>query len=197
MKLSFKKPSDLQIRSYVDSLRATQFTYEEQQATQSKQFPPGYFHDFNQIELGKGEKIFLSAKSALEQLLHFPESWTQPFSWHKIVNQLNVGDIICLRIRQLKCWFLTPCRILYLIDKTDQNVSQFGFAYGTLKGHPESGEECFKISWDQTSDRVHYQIYAFSRPNHFLTWLGFPIVRRLQKKFVQDSFKKMQKLSAQ
>ena len=32
-----------------------------------------------------------------------------------------------------------PCRVVYVIDEPDIR----GFAYGTLPGHPESGEERF------------------------------------------------------
>ena len=32
-----------------------------------------------------------------------------------------------------------------------------------------------------------YDIVAFSRPNHFLARFAYPLVRRLQKKFAQDS----------
>lgn len=34
-----------------------------------------------------------------------------------------------------------PCRVVYLIDESDRQ----GFAYGTLPGHPESGEETFVV----------------------------------------------------
>jgi hypothetical protein len=37
------------------------------------------------------------------------------------------------------------------------------------------------------ADSVWYDILAFSRPNHVLTRLGYPIVRRLQKRFGRDS----------
>ena len=36
-------------------------------------------------------------------------------------------------------------------------------------------------------DAVWYDILAFSRPNHFLARLGYPLVRRLQKRFARDS----------
>jgi uncharacterized protein (UPF0548 family) len=63
----------------------------------------------------------------------------------------------------------------------------FGFAYGTLPGHVERGEERFLVEWDQGDDAVWYDILAFSRPNHLLTRLGYPVVRRLQKRFGRDS----------
>jgi uncharacterized protein (UPF0548 family) len=66
-------------------------------------------------------------------------------------------------------------------------VRSFGFAYGTLPGHLESGEERFLIEWDWADNCVWYDILAFSRHRHILAWLGYPWVRYLQKRFRQES----------
>ena len=34
---------------------------------------------------------------------------------------------------------------------------------------------------------VVYDLYAFSRPNHLLAHLGYPLTRMLQKQFAEDS----------
>jgi uncharacterized protein (UPF0548 family) len=65
--------------------------------------------------------------------------------------------------------------------------TRFGFAYGTLPGHLEAGEERFLIEWAHDDDSVWYDILAFSRPRHFLTRLGKWQVRRLQQRFRDDS----------
>ena len=51
-----------------------------------------------------------------------------------------------------------------------------GFAYGTLPGHPENGEEAFVVSMspDQV---VRFEIQAFSRPGGPLVRLVGPIGR--------------------
>lgn len=69
---------------------------------------------------------------------------------------------------------------------------RFGFVYGTLPGHVECGEERFQVEWNRNDDSVWYDIFAFSRPNHFLARIGYPIVRRIQKKFASDSAAAMQ-----
>lgn len=51
------------------------------------------------------------------------------------------------------------------------SIARFGFAYGTLPGHVESGEERFQIEWHRSDDSVWYDILAFSRPNHPLARL--------------------------
>lgn len=75
---------------------------------------------------------------------------------------------------------------MYVVDRSGP-ISKFGFAYGTLPGHAEIGEERFLLEWDRATDSVCYDILAFSRPNHFLTRLGYPLVRRTQKRFGRDS----------
>lgn len=69
----------------------------------------------------------------------------------------------------------------------DGPVKRFGFAYGTLPDHAGSGEERFLIEWDREDDSVWYDILAFSRLRHFLARLGYPWVRRVQKKFGRES----------
>ena len=66
-------------------------------------------------------------------------------------------------------------------------IRKFGFAYGTLPGHVESGEERFLIEWNLADDNVWYDVLAFSKPNHILTRLGYPVARRMQKRFGRDS----------
>jgi uncharacterized protein (UPF0548 family) len=64
---------------------------------------------------------------------------------------------------------------------------RFGFAYGTLSQHAEGGEERFTVEYHRQSDEVWYDIYAFSRPGHFLVRLGYPYARYLQKRFAVTS----------
>jgi uncharacterized protein (UPF0548 family) len=40
-------------------------------------------------------------------------------------------------------WLAAPVRIIGVIDESDRA----GFAYGTLPGHPERGEESFVVEW--------------------------------------------------
>jgi uncharacterized protein (UPF0548 family) len=77
------------------------------------------------------------------------------------------------------------------VDETGP-VSRFGFAYGTLPDHAGTGEERFLIEWNREDNSVWYDILAFSRPNHFLTRLGYPLVRRTQKRFGRESAAAMQ-----
>jgi uncharacterized protein (UPF0548 family) len=68
-----------------------------------------------------------------------------------------------------------PCRVVYVVDEPDRA----GFAYGTLPGHPEAGEELFLLS--RLGDgRITFTITAFSRPATRLARLGGPVSRTVQ-----------------
>jgi uncharacterized protein (UPF0548 family) len=65
-------------------------------------------------------------------------------------------------------------------------VDRFGFAYGTLPGHVECGEEIFMV--ERTGDgTVRYVIQAFSKPRFWMARLAYPVARAHQRKFVRDS----------
>jgi len=85
---------------------------------------------------------------------------------------------------------LNASRIVYTIDGGD-DVRRFGFAYGTLADHVESGEERFSVEWRRQDGSVWYDLLAFSRPRHPLAKLGTPVGRALQRRFARDSLQAM------
>jgi uncharacterized protein (UPF0548 family) len=83
--------------------------------------------------------------------------------------------VVIMRLGLGRLSLRIPCRVVYVIDEP----LQVGFAYGTLPGHPESGEESFVLRHD-ADDRVRLIITAFSRPSTRLAKLGGPASRRFQ-----------------
>ncbi len=69
-----------------------------------------------------------------------------------------------------------PVRVVYVVDEPLRK----GFAYGTLPGHPETGEESFIVEY-RDDDSVWLTIRAFSRPSSWIFWVGYPIVRLMQE----------------
>lgn len=86
--------------------------------------------------------------------------------------------MVAVLARSLGLWWLNACRIVYLVDEQIERKS-FGFAYGTLPDHAESGEGRFVIEMDEDGT-VWYDILAFSRPNRTLARIGYRYVRRVQ-----------------
>ncbi|ROQ41205.1 uncharacterized protein (UPF0548 family) [Frondihabitans sp. PhB188] len=73
-----------------------------------------------------------------------------------------------------------PVRVVYVID----DPTRKGFAYGTLDGHPESGEESWVI--DQTDDgSVWLTVRVFSKPANWKWRLVAPFLRLQQTKYTQ------------
>jgi uncharacterized protein (UPF0548 family) len=100
---------------------------------------------------------------------------------------IEVGTTVAVLARHHGFRSLNACRIVYLIDEDDGDVRRCGFAYGTLPEHAERGEERFTVEWRRDEGSVHYDLYAFSRPNHLLARIGHPLARRLQRRFARDS----------
>ena len=70
---------------------------------------------------------------------------------------------------------LAPTRIVAVVDEPDA----FGFAYGTLPGHPERGEESFVIRAE--GDRAFADITVDAVGADPLTRLAQPVVGRAQR----------------
>jgi uncharacterized protein (UPF0548 family) len=180
--LSLRKPSVESLRRFLTVQAKLPFSYAATGATATSP-PVGYVVDRTRIRLGNGEAVFREATIALRRWEHFRLGWVEAWSPN---TPIRPGEAVAVMGRAIGMWWLNACRIVYVVDEAGP-VSRFGFAYGTLPGHVESGEELFLIEWDHSDDGVWYDILAFSRPNHFLTRLGHPLVRRMQKRFGRDS----------
>jgi uncharacterized protein (UPF0548 family) len=179
---SLRKPSADALRDFLAGQRELPFTYGAVGATAGTP-PAGFVVDRTRIKLGEGEAVFRSAIAALKQWEQLNLGWVQ--AWHSDT-PIQTGEVVAVMGRAVGVWWLNACRIVSVVDEAGP-VSKFGFAYGTLPGHVESGEERFLVEWDRGNDGVWYDILAFSRPHHVLTRLGYPVVRRLQRRFGRDS----------
>lgn len=179
---SVRKPSVDALRRFLEAQAGLPYTYEAVGATSGAP-PAGYVVDRTRIKLGEGEAVFRSATAALRRWEQFALGWVG--AWPSDT-PIQSGEVVAVMGRAVGVWWLNACRVVYVVDETEP-TSKFGFAYGTLPGHVESGEERFLVEWDRADDGVWYDIVAFSRPNQFSARLGYPVVRRLQKRFGRDS----------
>ena len=180
--LSLQKPSAEVIRRFLAEQTKLPYTYCEVGAT-ALTLPTGFVVDRTRIKLGEGEPVFRSAIAALHRWEHFQLGWVEAWSPDTLI---KTGEVVAVMGRAIGLWWLNACRIIYVVDESGP-ICKFGSAYGTLPGHVESGEERFLIEWNLHDNSVWYDIVAFSRPNHFLARLGYPVVRRMQKRFGRDS----------
>ena len=178
--------TDGQIQKFIGSQRDRPFSYAEVGASRGKP-PAGYTIDHNRVQLGVGAEIFERAKVAVQRWTMFRFDWLQ-LCWPDA--PIEIGSTVAVMTRALGVWSLNACRIVYLIDE-EGPIQKFGFAYGTLPGHAERGEERFWVEWHHLDNTVWYDILAFSRPDQLLAKLAHPYVRRLQKRFAVDSKRAM------
>jgi uncharacterized protein (UPF0548 family) len=180
--LFLRRPTAEAIRSFLASQARLDLTYSAVGATTTSP-PAGYVVDHTRMRLGAGEKVFTAAKVALERWQQFRLGWLEASPKDTPIKE---GQVVAILARSIGLWWLNACRIVAVVNE-DGPVKRFGFAYGTLPNHAGSGEERFLVEWDQEDDSVWYDILAFSRPRHFLAWLGYPWVRRVQKQFGRES----------
>jgi uncharacterized protein (UPF0548 family) len=96
------------------------------------------------------------------------------------------GDSVMLDIPFGPFHVTAPSRVVYVVNELNRK----GFAYGTLPGHPESGEESFIVQ--QTDDgSVWLEISAFSRPANIFWWLVYPVLRLSQAYYTRRYFESL------
>lgn len=176
----FSKPDKGQIDEFLDSAARMSFSYPDIGATRGE-LPGGYsYYDHNRILIGNGDRAWEHARQAVRGWKMFDLGWCG-ICWPD--TPIEEGRSVAMMARHLGFYSLNAARIVYTIDEPNR----FGFTYGTLADHAESGEERFMVELDGTTGEVFYDLYSFSRPTHPLARLGSPYARYLQKQFVADS----------
>jgi uncharacterized protein (UPF0548 family) len=198
------KPGDRQVEDFRSKAAGTDFSYAAVGTTRIEKLPAGYVVDRNRIELGAGREIFDKAVAALQRWDMFDLGWVKLLS----EKPPHEGLVVVIRSAHMGFWSLNACRVVYVIDEREGTASggeektgfsfkegmvTFGFGYGTLRDHAESGEERFLIQWDKSTDAVSYDILAFSKPANIIVGLGYQLARSMQLRFARDSKAAMQR----
>ena len=148
----------------------SELTYPEVGATGHDVLPVGYHHLRESLVLGTGDEVFAAAVEALM-------TWRM----HERAGVRKVsGPGRAALGADVRFGFLgqpIPCRVVEVVVEPDRR----GFAYGTLPGHPEIGEERFLIERNGVSGQVMARVTAFSRPGTWRTRVIGPIGRLVQK----------------
>lgn len=176
---SRSRPSAEQVRRHLEHQRGLPFSYEVVGATRAAGAPEGFDRDHNRERLGAGPAAFAAACHAIRGWTMFaaPLAWVEPRGV-----PIAEGQVVAVVAHALGLWWLNAARIVYVIDEP----RRFGFAYGTLPGHVERGEERFSVEW-LDDDTVWYDLLALSRPHYWGVRLAKPLARRLQRRFARMS----------
>jgi uncharacterized protein (UPF0548 family) len=161
------------MQQLVEALGTTEPTYADIGATLDGRQPAGFRHDRYESILGSGHEAFARAVRGLETWEAHRIPGVRVFPADR---QVVTGATVVVTLGTARVALAAPCRIVRVIEQPDR----WGFAYGTLPGHPEKGEEAFVVSVLPDA-RVRFEIVAFSRPADALVRLAGPIGRGLQR----------------
>lgn len=159
------------------------FTYPEIGRTRDGELPAGYRHVRRDAEVGKGEQAFARVREGMRDWRIHTLAGLRVASPGKP----RVGH----SFRTALGFFWVPCELVWLRDEN----SFYGYGFGTLAGHPLSGEEAFEVRL-APDGTVRFSVRAFSRRTAWYARLGAPFVLALQD-FVTDRFVRSARILAQ
>jgi len=135
--------------------------------------PPGYWPLRISRLVGSGADAFVAATSALL-------TWqVHRYAGLRVTASAPVaapGALVLLGLGVGPLRIGAPCRVVYTVAESRRQ----GFAYGTLPGHPESGEESFIVE-HRSDDSIAFTITAFSRAASSAARAAGPIGRLIQQ----------------
>ena len=172
--LHLVRPSDSDLQRVLEKSRRAELSYEEVGATQGTPLPAGYRLDHYERRLGSEEGRFERAVDALRRWQGHVGAGVRIFPDGATV---EIDSTVLFVFRTTGLWAIAPCRVVYVVNEP----SQFGFAYGTLPGHPESGEVAMIVSRDDAGS-VAARLESFSRTVDPLARAASPVTRVIQKR---------------
>ena len=153
----------------MDDLATLQLTYQEVGATAGP-LPDGYHHVRKSAVIGHGRPRFEQAAARVMRWGMLRGAGVRVDASSEVA---AVGSEVLVGLGPLHA----PCRVVYVVDDADRR----GFAYGTLPGHPESGEELFAVRYDPATDEVNAEVVAFSRHATWWSRIGSPVTSLAQR----------------
>jgi uncharacterized protein (UPF0548 family) len=180
--MSLREPAADAVQAFLNRQSGAPFSYDEVGASRTGA-PAGFTVDHNQTPLGAGRAIFDRACASIRAWRMFDLGWVRI---HPVGASIAPGSDVVVLAHFGGVWFQNACRTVYLVEEP----RRYGFAYGTLADHAETGEERFTVEW-RSDDSVWYDLFAFSKPRHPLARLGKPFSRALQRRFARESLAAM------
>ncbi|MFJ7592411.1 DUF1990 family protein [Streptomyces sp. NPDC097617] len=162
--------------------------YPDRGATAHRPLPAGYHHLSHRTRLGHGRTVFESAGTAVTTFHAHRASGMRVLA---DVGAVRPGSRVVVGIGLGPLRIDAPCQVIW----TAYEPARIGFAYGTLAGHPECGEESFMVDMDPDGT-VWFTVTAFSRPNAWYTRLAGPVVPFLQLRYARRLGRRLRRLAA-
>lgn len=162
--------------------------YPDRGATARQPLPAGYHHLRHRTRVGHGQAAFETAGTAVTT---FHAHRTSGMRVRTDAAAARPGARVEVGIGFGPLRITAPCQVIW----TAYEPTRVGFAYGTLDGHPECGEESFLVERDPEGG-VWFTVTAFSRPACWYTRLAGPVVPFLQLRYARWLARHVRKLAA-
>jgi uncharacterized protein (UPF0548 family) len=153
----------------LSDLAALPLTYAEVGATAGP-LPAGYHHVEKSAVIGQGRDRF---EEAADKVMRWGMLRGAGLRVEATTEVAAVGSEVIVHLGPVRA----PCRVVYVVDEPDRR----GFAYGTLPGHPETGEELFSVRYDPANEAVYAEVTAFSRHGTWWSRLAGPVTSLAQR----------------
>ena len=150
-----------------------ELTYPGHGLTQSGRAPEGYRVARQRVVVGEGQEAFTRLG---EGILGWELHRQAGLSVRAQAPRAAAGVHVVSGFGFGKFRLPAPCRVLW----TEENGGRAGFGYGTLPGHPASGEESF-VAVLEPDGQVYFELFAFSRPSNWFYRLGGPVTKGVQQ----------------
>ncbi len=173
MPITLSRPTEADLEDLFARMAGANLTYTGPSATAGDPHLSGYRYGEYETGLGTGDAVWARAKDALR---HWDEHHHAGAAVAPVDAPLAVGTDVIVTLKLGPAFVLAPCRIVAVADEPDR----FGFAYVTLPGHPEDGEEAFHL--ERSPDgRAVFRVQVVSRPALPLLRLAGPLTALSQR----------------
>jgi uncharacterized protein (UPF0548 family) len=156
----------------LEALAAAPLTYAEVGASRADRMPDGYAHREFSAVVGTGPEAF---ERAVDAVFDWRMQRAVGLRVRASGSPREAGTVVVLTAGLPRFGYDIPCRVVW----SQTTGPEQGFGYGTLPGHPESGEECFLVSTAEDGSVV-FRTRVFSRLASPLARLGGPVSRAVQ-----------------
>ncbi|QES09812.1 DUF1990 domain-containing protein [Streptomyces venezuelae] len=162
-------------------------SYREVGATRTPEtLPEGYHHLRYEAVVGHGRAAFQAAGAAVTTFRMHRSSGARLLADAERAAP-GVAVEVSAGLGPLR--MAVPCAVIWTAYEQDR----VGFAYGTLTGHPECGEESFTVHLG-ADGTVRFAVTAFSRPASWYTRLAGPVVPLLQRAYARHLGRALRRL---
>jgi uncharacterized protein (UPF0548 family) len=165
-------------------VQGSDVTYAEIGASATLPMPAGYHHLTYRLRLGA-----VPIEAVGEAVVSFALHRAAGIRIVTGATRAAVGVRLTVVVGVGPVRLTAPCEVVAVFEEPDRR----GFAYGTLPGHPESGEEAFFVTRDAHGD-VWFEARSFSRPASWFTKLAGPLAPVGQHLYVWNLGRTMRRI---